>query len=89
MKQGLQIWLLLVLALPMCANSAEAGQHVYSEHCASCHGKNPEVVTFADLRGISEGELAFMISGGGQMPAVPLTPEEFEQLLAYLANLEY
>lgn len=69
------------------ASLVEAGQQTYLDHCAQCHGKDPQVVSYADLRGIAKSELVYVISGAGQMPTIDLTQAEIDALYGYLNTL--
>jgi len=71
----------------------EAGTEVYATHCAECHGdKLVSPGTTFDLRRLGADERArfdkSVTDGKGQMPAWGgvLSPEEFDQLWAYIRS---
>lgn len=70
-----------------------AGEAVYKEHCVTCHGERVISPGAAfDLRKLGADERArfdkAMTDGKGQMPAWEgvLTPEEFDQVWAYIRS---
>jgi quinohemoprotein ethanol dehydrogenase len=69
----------------------EAGEQLYEEHCASCHGeKLRSTGAIPDLRELGAGDRArfdkAVLEGRGQMPPWQgvLSPQEFDQLWAYI-----
>ncbi|MGH6770154.1 MAG: c-type cytochrome [Xanthobacteraceae bacterium] len=69
----------------------EAGEQVYEEHCASCHGeKLRSAGAIPDLRDLGAGERArfdkAVLEGRGQMPAWEgvLSTQEFDQVWAFV-----
>ena len=71
----------------------EAGEAVYDEHCASCHGeKLRSSGSFPDLRELgAEDRTRFdqmLADGKGQMPSFQglLTAQELDQLWAYVRS---
>jgi mono/diheme cytochrome c family protein len=70
---------------------AEAGQAVYSEHCAECHGEELRSAgSIPDLRRLQADERSHfnevVTEGRGQMPAWGgvLQDSAFDQLWAYI-----
>ena len=71
--------------------AVEAGEAVYSEHCAECHGENLRSSgSIPDLRDLHQDQRAFfdqtVSDGKGQMPAWGgvLNEGELNQLWAYI-----
>jgi quinohemoprotein ethanol dehydrogenase len=69
----------------------DAGERVYEEHCASCHGERLRSTgAIPDLRELGAGDRArfdkAVMEGRGQMPAWEgvLNPQEFDQLWAFI-----
>jgi mono/diheme cytochrome c family protein len=75
------------------AAQIEAGEMLYDEHCASCHGeKLRSSGAIPDLRELGAGDRPrfdqAVLNGKGQMPAWQgqLNEEEFNQLWAYIRS---
>ena len=73
-----------------------AGEQVYEEHCASCHGvKLRRTGAIPDLKEQkSDGRARFdqmVMAGRGQMPAWQgiIGPDELDQLWAYVRSRAY
>jgi mono/diheme cytochrome c family protein len=71
----------------------EAGEQVYADNCASCHGdKLRSTGAIPDLKELRPGDRArfdkFVAEGRGQMPAWQgtLSPEEIDQIWAYVRS---
>jgi quinohemoprotein ethanol dehydrogenase len=71
----------------------EAGEQVYDEHCASCHGpKLRPTGAFPDLKQQkADGRARFdqvVMNGKNQMPAWQgvVSPEELDQIWAYIRS---
>ena len=71
----------------------EAGEQVYDEHCASCHGdKLRSTGAMPDLKELRADDRPkfdkFVMEGRGQMPPWQgtLSKEEFDQLWAYIRS---
>jgi len=71
----------------------EAGENLYDEHCASCHGeKLRSAGVIPDLREFGANDRAkfdrAVLDGRGQMPAWQgvMSPEEIDQLWAYVRS---
>jgi quinohemoprotein ethanol dehydrogenase len=69
----------------------EAGEQVYEEHCASCHGERLRSTgAIPDLRDLGADDRArfdkAVLEGRGQMPAWEgvLSTREFDQLWAFI-----
>jgi quinohemoprotein ethanol dehydrogenase len=74
----------------------EAGEQVYEEHCATCHGvKLRRTGAIPDLKEQkSDGRARFdqmVMAGRGQMPAWQgvIGPDELDQLWAYVRSRAY
>ena len=74
----------------------EAGEQVYEEHCAICHGvKLRRTGAIPDLKEQkSDGRARFdqmVMAGRGQMPAWQgiIGPDELDQLWAYVRSRAY
>ena len=81
--------------------TVELGRALASERCGACHAiapgdlsPNPEAPPFADVAGfyppesLEEALAEGIMVGHEAMPAFEFTPEEVEQLIAYLRSLE-
>lgn len=75
------------------AAQIEAGEQVYKTNCELCHGERlVSPGTAFDLRRLKPGDRArfdkAMTDGKGQMPSWDgvLTPEQFDQLWAYIRS---
>jgi cytochrome c55X len=71
----------------------EAGEQLYEQHCASCHGeKLRSAGTIPDLRDLGADDRTRFnnatINGRGQMPAWAgmLSPQELDQVWAYVRS---
>jgi mono/diheme cytochrome c family protein len=79
------------------AEAIAAGENLYGEHCAQCHGQNAEgrgrrpALKSDRVRGASEGELAWLIKNGEAFKGMPswgsLPEQERWQIVAYLKSL--
>ena len=92
--------LLFVGALIMTTHAAaqdqamiEAGERVYEEHCASCHGeKLRSAGAMPDLRELGANDRErfdkMVLEGRAQMPAWQgvVSPQELDQLWAYVRS---
>ena len=74
----------------------EAGEQVYEEHCATCHGaKLRRTGAIPDLKEQkADGRARFdqmVMAGRGQMPAWQgiIGPDELDQLWAYVRSRAY
>ena len=74
----------------------EAGEQVYEEHCATCHGaKLRSTGALPDLKQQkADGRARFdqmVMAGRGQMPAWQgiIGPDELDQLWAYVRSRAY
>ena len=74
----------------------EAGEQVYDENCASCHGdKLRSTGAMPDLKELRADDRPkfdkFVMEGRGQMPPWQgtLSNEEFDQLWAYIRSRAY
>jgi len=83
----------LTMARAQDASQIEAGEMLYDEHCASCHGeKLRSSGAIPDLRELGPGDRArfnqAVSDGKGQMPAFQgqLSEQELDQLWAYIRS---
>ncbi|MCL6525856.1 MAG: c-type cytochrome [Thermaceae bacterium] len=72
--------------------AASPGQQVYLQNCAACHGAQAQGGIGPALKGnpvlkAPEAVREIVTKGRGQMPAVPLGPQELQALLEYLKGL--
>ncbi|WP_018466467.1 tetratricopeptide repeat protein [Calidithermus timidus] len=72
--------------------TSSAGQRVYLQKCAACHGAQAQGDIGPALKGnpiskVSQAVSEIVSKGRGSMPAVPLSAEELEALLDYLKTL--
>jgi len=75
------------------AAQIEAGELLYDEHCASCHGeKLRSSGAVPDLRELGAGDRVrfnqVVLDGRGQMPSFhgQVSEQEFDQLWAYIRS---
>lgn len=79
-------------ALAQDGAAIEAGEQVYEQHCASCHGeKLRSAGAMPDLRDLPDDRARFdkvVLEGRNQMPAWEgiVSPQELEQLWAYVRS---
>jgi quinohemoprotein ethanol dehydrogenase len=71
----------------------EAGEQVYADNCATCHGdKLRSTGAMPDLKEFGPGDRArfdkLVAEGRGQMPAFQgtLSPQEIDQIWAYIRS---
>ena len=71
----------------------EAGEQVYGDNCATCHGdKLRSTGAMPDLKELRPGDRSrfdkLVLEGRGQMPAWQgtLSPEEIDQIWAYVRS---
>lgn len=72
--------------------ATSAGQRVYLQKCAACHGAQAQGESGPALRGnpiskVPQAVSEIVTRGRGNMPAIPLSAEELEALLDYLKAL--
>lgn len=83
--------------LPDQKAAAEAGQHLYADYCAKCHGEQgqgnrsrPAVIS-PRIAGTTDGDLAWLLRNGNSwkgMPAWSSLPDAQRwQLVAYLRTI--
>jgi mono/diheme cytochrome c family protein len=87
---------ILLAAWPAAAQDAasvEAGEQIYEEHCASCHGeKLRSAGVIPDLRELGPNDRGkydkVLLEGRGQMPAWQgvISPQEIDQIWAYIRS---
>lgn len=80
------------------AAASAAGEKLFAQHCAECHGKNGEglhghpAVVSARVRHASDGELQWLLRNGSLwngMPSWSSLPEQQRwQIIAYLRSLQ-
>jgi mono/diheme cytochrome c family protein len=76
---------------------AQAGQEVFENSCAVCHNLSSETLVGPGLEQLfnrdqlpngepfsEEGLKAWIVTGGGAMPGLPLTEEQLEAVVAFL-----
>ena len=83
-------------AAALAQDRVEAGEQVYEEHCATCHGvKLRSTGAIPDLKQQkADGRARFdqmVMAGRGQMPAWQgiIGPDELDQLWAYVRSRAY
>lgn len=95
MRKWLVIGMLTVAVSAAAQDQAmiEAGEQVYDEHCATCHGeKLRSAGVIPDLRELGEKDRPrfdqTVREGRGQMPAWEgvISPEEIDQVWAYIRS---
>jgi len=97
--KALSSFLMCVVLFPCAAAAAQdstqiaAGEMLYDEHCASCHGEKLRASgAMPDLRELGAGDRArfdkAVLDGKGQMPAWQgqLSALELDQLWAYVRS---
>lgn len=82
----------LGLILALCAPAATLadplrGQEVYETHCIDCHLADGSGGIGADIRHISRPRVERAIKGFDEMPPIPLTVDQLDALMVYLALL--
>jgi len=75
------------LALPAAApaDPVARGAQVFADTCARCHGATGLDGASGDIRGIDATSLKSAVRGAGQMPEMPLAPEDIDAVRAWLA----
>ncbi len=104
MRHGLSLILLMTFVPPAAraADTQEArGESIVAVYCASCHaigktGDSPHIVAPAfrdlhlryDVGDLEEGLVEGLVSGHPDMPEFSFSPEEADDIIAYLRSLE-
>lgn len=79
------------------ANAIRAGEKLYRQHCAECHGEDARGtdkaanLRMADVQGATPGELAWVLRNGNLVKGMPswsgLPDQRRWQIVAYIKSL--
>lgn len=79
------------------ANAIRAGEKLYRQHCAECHGEDARGtdkaanLRMADVQGATPGELAWVLRNGNLLKGMPswsgLPDQRRWQIVAYIKSL--
>ena len=94
--KGAVALVLLISALPLAAQNADAGGQLYRVHCYPCHGQEGESIPGVSFRSgnyrraSNDEELSRIVLNGipgTGMPPTNLNPDERRNLVAYLRSM--
>jgi Cytochrome c, mono- and diheme variants len=89
MPGPLPFLLLLLTATPALAETPDlaAGERLFLDICAPCHGERADNATGGGIAGLPLRDVQRAVQGIEQMPPQTLTPEEVNAIAAWLAVL--